>query len=131
EPSIGALDDPALALRLESPGFLRAGNDLDRPAAEWCDRIAELWAAVDAIGEDVPQLGESSPQHTEQRHCTVIVLDIGRKYQQGKQEALRIGDYVTLAPINPLAGVEPAWAATFGGFDALTVDDAGRRNSVP
>src|SRR3954471_262933 len=51
--------------------------------------------------------------------------------QHRKQEALRIGDHVSLASLDTLAGVKSARAATFRGFDTLAIDDTGRRNSVP
>src|SRR3979411_314554 len=51
-------------------------------------------------------------------------------HQQGKQEALCIGDHVSLASLDTLAGVKSARTATFCGFDALAIDDTSRRNSV-
>src|SRR3954452_23376529 len=57
EPGEGAFDDPAFGFGLECPNLLGSGDDLDRPFAEFGDRVAKLVATVDAVGEDVPQLG--------------------------------------------------------------------------
>jgi len=58
EPGEGAFDHPALGLGLEGADTLGSRHDLDRPPAEIGDRIEQLVAAIDAVGEDVPQLGE-------------------------------------------------------------------------
>ncbi len=39
------------------------------------------------------------------------ILNIGRVYQDGEQQALGVGDDVTLAPLDPLGGVKAARAA--------------------
>ncbi len=129
-PLTGHADDPAFGFRLEGTDPLGTGDDFDGPFAECGDRVAQLVAAVDAIGEDVPQFRERSPQRGEQRHRAVIVLDVGRVHQESEQEALCIGDHVALAPLDPLGGIKPARATTFRGFGALAVDDAGRGNGV-
>jgi hypothetical protein len=41
-------------------------------------------AALDAIGEDMAQLGELSSKRSEQRHSATIVLDVGRVHQYGE-----------------------------------------------
>ena len=48
----------------------------------------------------------------------------------GERKALRVGDHVALAPLDPLGGIKPTRAAAFRGLDALAVDDAGRGNGV-
>jgi len=50
-------------------------------------------------------------------------------HQQGKQEALCIGDHVRLRPLTRCRRQIRA-TATFCGFDALAIDDTSRRNSV-
>ena len=54
EPSEGAFDDPTLGLGLEGSDPLGPGDDLDLPSAELGGGTAELIAALDAIGEDMP-----------------------------------------------------------------------------
>src|SRR5438552_18034652 len=66
EPCEGSLDDPALGLGLEGADLLGAGHDLDGPSAECRDRVAQPFAAIDAVGEDMPQPGEALPQRTKQ-----------------------------------------------------------------
>src|SRR6202051_3880248 len=130
EPSEGAFDDPAFALRLEGTNLLGSSDDFNHPSAERGDRIAQLVAAVDAVGKDVLQLREALPQSGEQRHCAVIVLNIGSMDHDGEQKALGVGDNVAFAPSDPFGAVKPARAAAFRGFGALAVDDAGRGNNV-
>ena len=50
EPGKSAFHHPAPWLGLEAADALGAGDNLDRPAAKRGDRIAQLVAAVDAIG---------------------------------------------------------------------------------
>ena len=88
EPGEGAFDDPSLGLGLEGSDPLGSGDDLDRPPAELGDRLEQLVAPVDPVGEDVPQLGERAAEAAEQRHRAVIVLDIGRVHEQGEQRTL-------------------------------------------
>ena len=87
EPGEGAFDDPAFGFRLERADLLGSSDDLDRPFAELGDSAAELGSAVDPVGEDVLQLGEALPQRAEQRHCAVIVLDVGGVQQHGEWKA--------------------------------------------
>ena len=59
EPGEGALNHPASRLWLEGSDTLGSGDNLDGPFAEVGDRIEQLRSPVDAIGKDVPQLGEA------------------------------------------------------------------------
>ena len=61
EPCKGAFDHPSLRLGLEGPHTLRPGAHLDGPRAEIRDGIEQLGATVDAIGKDVPQMGNACP----------------------------------------------------------------------
>src|SRR5207302_9782663 len=100
------------------------------PSAECRDRVAQPFAAIDAVGEDMPQPGEALPQRTKQRDRAVIVLDVGAMHQDGERKALRVGDHVALASLDPLGGVKPAWPAAFRGLGALAVDPARGGNGV-
>src|SRR3979411_2376122 len=102
EPGEGALDHPALWLWLECPDLLGSGDDLDRPPAKLSDCVAEFVAAVDAVGEDMPQLWEGCSQRSKQRHRAVIILDICGVHQESEQKALCIGDHMALAAFDPL-----------------------------
>ena len=61
EPSEGSFNHPPLRLGLEGPHTLRPGAHLDGPRAEIRDGIEQLGATVDAIGKDVPQMGNACP----------------------------------------------------------------------
>src|SRR3990172_1634719 len=62
EPGEGAFDDPAFGLGLERADLLGTGDNLDRPFAEFGNRVAELGAAVDAVGQKVAHPWEGMPQ---------------------------------------------------------------------
>src|SRR6266699_1213206 len=85
EPGEGAFDHPSLGLGFEGADTLRSRDNLDRPLARIGERVEQLLAAVDAIGEDMAQLGEPSSKRSEQRHSAMIVLDVGRVHQHGEQ----------------------------------------------
>ena len=54
----------------------------------------------------------------------VTVLDIGSVNDRSDQQALRVGDDMTLPALDLLAGVKAPWPAAFRGFHALTIDHA-------
>src|SRR6185312_2051588 len=72
EPGEGAFDDPAFGLWLEPSDVLGSGDDVDCPAAECRNCVAQLFAAIDAVGEDALQLREGSSQCLEQGDRAVI-----------------------------------------------------------
>jgi hypothetical protein len=67
EPGEGAFDDPAFGFGLERADVLGSGDDFDRPFAELGDCVTELGSAVDAVSEDVLELGEGLSQRSQQR----------------------------------------------------------------
>src|SRR5262249_20909469 len=60
KPSEGAFDHPSSRLSLEGSEGLGSSDNLDRPATQVGDCIQQLWSAIDAIGEDMAQLGKHS-----------------------------------------------------------------------
>ena len=72
------------------------------------DRIQHLVTAIDAIREDVPELGKGGAERFQQWHCTVIVLNI-----DGMD--LNCND-VSLAPFQSLCRIKSTRSAI------LTVD---------
>ena len=58
EPGEAALDHPPPGQELEAFDTGRALDDLDRPGAAIGNRLLQLRAAIDAVGEDMGQLGE-------------------------------------------------------------------------
>src|SRR5882672_114503 len=130
EPGEAALDHPAPGQQLKAFDAGRPLDDFDRPGAAIVDRLLQLPAPVDAVGEDVTQLGEAARQVVQQRHRAVWILDVGLVHPHCEQQTLGVGDDMALAPLDALAGVDPARAAALGGRRALTVDNAGRRHRI-
>jgi hypothetical protein len=61
-PGKSAFDDPAARQELEAFDAMRSLDDLDLPWPTMRECALKLVAAVDAIGKDVLQLGESTAQ---------------------------------------------------------------------
>ena len=57
-PGKSAFDDPAPRQKLEAFDARRPLDDLDRPWTAMRECFLKLVATVDAVGKDVPQLGE-------------------------------------------------------------------------
>src|SRR5215469_17699806 len=119
EPREGALDHPSSRQQLEAFDAGRALDDLDGPSPAMRERLDQLIATINAIGEDVVQLGEFDPQALQQRDGAVDILDIGLMNAHGEQQAVGIGNDVALASTDALSGVEAAWAAAFRGRHTL------------
>src|ERR1700678_3741511 len=77
EPGKGSLDHPSFWLGFECPKALGSGDDLDSPFAKIGDRVEQLVPAVDTVSEDVPQFSKRDAEAFQQRHVSMIVLDIG------------------------------------------------------
>src|ERR1700732_1236371 len=124
-PSQAALHHPPPRQELEAFDAGRALDDFDRPRSAIGDGVEQLFAAIDAVGKDMAQLREGSPQRAQQRNRTVRILDVGFVHAHGEQEPLGVGDDMALASLDAFAGVNPARAAAFGRRHALAVDNAG------
>ena len=113
------------AARGESLGMAGALDDLEpqRSRAAACRRFA----LVGGIGKQVLEPGKAPANSGADQPEAVTVLHAGGMDDPSQRQARRIGEEMTLAPIDLLAGVEPAWAAGFRRLDALTVDDRRRR----
>src|SRR5258708_27929319 len=115
EPGQGAFDDPSSGQEEVAFDARRTLDDLDGRRAAIVDGGPQLGTAVDAIGEDMVQLGEGATQGAQQRHSAMRVLDVGLMDLADKQEALCIGDDVALAALDALAGIDPTRAAAVRG----------------
>src|SRR5215213_9332662 len=71
EPSKAALDHPSPRQELEAFDPRRALDDFDRPGTAIGDRVAQLRPAINPIGEDMSQVGESPTQRAQQRYRAV------------------------------------------------------------
>ena len=127
EPGKGALHHPTPGQDLEARHVVASLDDLQRPLADLFQRLAEFRSGVGAIGEDVAQPGEGPSDRGEQRRRAVAVLDMGGVNHAGDEPPAGVGEDMALAPLNQLAGVEPARAAAFRGFHRLAVDHTGGR----
>ena len=119
----GALDDPAAGQHLEASGGVGTLDDLDRPDADLCESIAQLLSGIGAIGKDMAQPWKAIDDPGEHEWCADP--ECGRRGRSRGPDCAAVGEDVTLAPLDLLAGVVTRDAATFRGFDALTDDNAG------
>src|SRR5712691_1732165 len=62
EPGQAALHHPPPGEELEAFDAWRALDDFDRPRSAIGDGVAQLVAAINAVGEDMAQFGEGLPQ---------------------------------------------------------------------
>jgi hypothetical protein len=89
---------PSSGQELETFDAWRAlDDDFDRPRSAIGDSVEQLFAAIDAVGEDMAQPGEGLPQRAQQRNRTVRILDTGFVHAQGEQKPLGVGDDMALA----------------------------------
>jgi len=56
----------------------------------------------------------------------MIVLKVGGMHLHSQQRTFGIGEDMTLAPLDPLGHVKPAWTTTFRSFHTLAVDHPSR-----
>ena len=93
EPGEGALDHPSAWQELEAVfGGVGAPDDLEGPRTEWSHGVAQLVAAIAAIGEHMAQPRIEGADRRQQVGCAVTVLDVGGVNLQANQMALGVGD---------------------------------------
>lgn len=90
------------------------------------ERVNKLLVAIDPVGKDVPQFGEAVLQAFQQRDRAMDILNVGGMDVNSQQQAIGIGDDVSLAPVDAF-GIVAARATSLGGRGTLAVDDRGRR----
>ena len=88
---------------------------------------ARAFRRIAAIGEDVAQPREGASDRAQKRGCAVAILDIRRMDDRADQQSAGVGEDVSLAALDLLAGVEAARTTRLGGFDRLAIDHPGRR----
>src|SRR5215216_6054928 len=130
EPGEGALDQPSPRQELEAFDAVRTLDDLDRPRPAFGERADELLPAIDAVGEDVAQLGERAGEALEQRHGAVTVLNLGAVHEARQEEALGVGHDVAFAALDAFEHIQAARPSALGGAHALAVDDRQRRHGL-
>ena len=123
EPGDGVLDNPPARQEFKFPGGVGAPNDLQGPVAELGERPAQAWRRHRRHRQ---RYGAGASQSGEQRWGAVAILDVGGMDDGGDEKACRVGQEVTLASLDLLAGTIPAGATRLGRLHRLAVDDAGR-----
>jgi hypothetical protein len=60
------------------------------------------------------------------------ILNVGRMNVDGQEETIGVGDDVSLAPIDALAGIKTAWATGLCRRSTLAIEDSrGRLGFTP
>src|SRR5512132_201944 len=116
--------------RFSSSGNVRPRDDVDRPVAEWHERLLEFFARIAAIGEDVAQPREGASDRAQKRGGAVAILDIRRMDDRADQQSAGVGENVSVAALDLRAGVEAARTTRLGGLDRLAIDHPGRRTRL-
>ena len=125
QPGDCPLDHPASRQRLEAFGGVGALDDFQRPCADFGECGAEFVPGIAPIGEDVAQPREAVTDAGEHiGRAAVAILNIGGVNDGPDEQSLRVGEDMTLAALDLLAGVEASRTAAFRRFHALTIDDA-------
>src|SRR4051794_711399 len=126
EPGEGALDHPAPWQQVEAGGVTRPLDDLELQSLARGGVQSDI-ALIAGIGEQVTEPGKAPTDPGTDWRQAVAILDAGRMDHQPQRQAQGVGEQMSLAAVDLLAGVEAALAAGFGGLDALAVDDSGTR----
>src|SRR5271165_3733172 len=123
QPGERPLDDPPPRQHLELLLPLGADDQLEDPAAEFRGPLRDP-AVVDPVGQDFLQPRESAHQLLQDRLGPVPVLDARRVDHRRHDHPQRVHDQMPLPAVDFLVRVLAVWTPSFGGLDALAVDDA-------
>ncbi len=104
-----------------------AFDDLNGPAPDGFQGVAQLWPGLAAIGKNRAQHGKPHGHGFQHIRRTVPVPEPGTVPHPSDQQAKRVGDDRALATLDPLAHVIAGNPAPFPGFHALAVEDTGGR----
>jgi hypothetical protein len=99
QPCEGAFDDPAPWQYLEAFCMVGTLDDLERPLADFGQRLAEFVGRTTAVGEDMAQPREAVADAGEHVGCAVAILDAGGVDDGCDQKALRVGEDMALLPL--------------------------------
>ena len=124
QPGDGPFDDPAARQQFEALDGVGSLDDFEAPSPNFGERGTEFVPGIAAIGEDVTQPREAVADAGEDIWCAVAILDIGGVHDGRDQQALRVGEDMTLAALDLFAGVESPWTSAFRRFHALAIDDS-------
>lgn len=104
EPGEGSFDNPALGQDHEAGHIVAAFDDLQDPVAQLPRPLDQL-SGVAAVGPDQLEPRELADQFDQHEFGPVAVLDVGRMYHHGQDQAQGVYDDVPLASLDLLAGV--------------------------
>jgi len=130
EPGEGSFYHPAPRQEFKPARGVGALYDLYGPFADFGEASIEFGTGITAVSEYVPQPGIQGFDGFEHVGCPIAVLNAGMMNDGTDEVADCIRDDVALAPLDLLAGIEPARPAGFGGLDRLTVDHTGCGRSL-
>ena len=83
---------------------------------------------IASVGPDDLQPAKEQVETREEQDGTIAILDIGRRDLHAEDHAEGVHEQVSLAPADLLACiVTDRFATLLGTFDALAVEDGGRR----
>src|SRR3546814_6737770 len=105
-------------------------DDVQGPAPDLVQRSSDVRSAIPSVSEEMPQPGERMTDGGEQGGRAIPVLNIGAMNGEADEQAGGVGDNVAFASLDLLSGIIARNTAAFRGFDALAVDDAGRRTGL-
>jgi len=127
EPRIGALENPPMRDDFKALRVVGALDDPYRSAPGFLQSVPQLGSGITATSENMAQQRIGGRDGFQQIGRTVRVLNIGTIRGESDQQPKGVSDYMTFVTFDPLSVVIPPNPATFGGFDALAVDDPRRR----
>ncbi len=116
QPSERSLDNPALG-KDDKLVRVRTFDDFDNSAVP-ADRPIHKLSGIATIGPDHFKAPPSRPQLLDQQLAAITVLDVGRVNDQREDQAERVNNDVTLAPLGFLARIVPSVAP----FSAVLTD---------
>jgi hypothetical protein len=87
-------------------------------------RLSHAFGRVGGVSKDQLNEGKAAARCLEQRHGAIAILDGRRMDLQCQGTTICIDHGVPLAALDLLACIIAAWAASLGGFHALTGDGA-------
>ena len=100
QPGEGSLDDPAAWDDLETLCFIRAFDDLQRPASDLFQRALQLWPCIAAISEYMAEQRIGRGDGLQEIGRTIPILNISTMNSKNNQKSGGIGDDVALATLD-------------------------------
>lgn len=94
-------------------------DDLHIDDGGHCGSLAGVAGICERFGDE----RESAPRELQDRHGPTAVLHAGGLCLENKRSAIGVDHDLTFASLHLLAGIVAAWAAAFGGLDALAVEN--------